>query len=132
MRRVLKVKGVEHDAPIPLGVRIGNTIWTSALMGMDPATSQIPDDPAEQVRLIFENLEALLADGGADRDGIGFVSVFITDNAVRPLLNERWTAWFPDPDDRPARHVTLGPLPRNVVIQMEVTAVVDPDKESRG
>lgn len=124
MRQVLKVDGVAHDAPIPLGVRIGNTIWTSALMGMDPATSEIPDDPAEQVRLLFENLDALLADGGADRSGIAHVAVFLTDNAHRPLLNERWTAWFPDEDDRPARHVVVGPLPRNVVIQAEVTAVV--------
>lgn len=132
MRRVLKVPGVAHDAPIPLGVRIGDTIWTSALMGMDPKTSEIPDDPRTQVELLFDNLDALLRDGGADRRGVAHVSVFLTDNAHRPLLNELWTAWYPDEDDRPARHVVVGPLPRNVVIQMEVTAVVDTSGEQDG
>jgi 2-iminobutanoate/2-iminopropanoate deaminase len=126
-RQVLKVPGVEHNAPIPLGVRMGNMIWTSALMGMDPKTGEIPDDPATQVRLLYENLDALLADGGADRSHVGFVSVFLTDNAYRSMVNEYWTAWYPDEDDRPARHTTLGPLPQNVVVQMEVTAILDED-----
>jgi 2-iminobutanoate/2-iminopropanoate deaminase len=123
-RKVLVVAGVAHDAPIPLGVRIGQSIFTSALMGMDPVTSVIPDDPAEQARLVFNNLRAVLAAGGADLGDVAKVTVFAADDSVRPLLNKEWLACFPDPDDRPARHVIVGALPRNVVIQLEVTAVI--------
>lgn len=124
-RRVLQLPGVVHAAPIPLAVRIADTIWTSALMGMDAKTSTIPDDPDEQVRLVFENLDALLEVGGADRGGVAHVTVFITDNEQRAKLNERWLEWYPEEGDRPARHVILGPLPQNVAIQLEVVAVAD-------
>src|SRR5215831_3013498 len=123
-RQVLQLPGVSHSAPIPLGVRIGDHIWTSALMGMDPATETIPDSPEEQARLVFENLEALLKVGGAGRGDIAHVTVFLSSNEHRVLLNDQWLAWYPDPLDRPARHVIVGPLPQNAVIQLEVVAAI--------
>jgi 2-iminobutanoate/2-iminopropanoate deaminase len=92
---------------------------------MDPDTESIPDSPDEQARLVFENLDALLEVGGAGRGDVAHVTVFLTSNEHRALLNEQWLAWYPDPLDRPARHVIVGALPQNVVIQLEVVAAID-------
>lgn len=94
-------------------------------MGMDPATQSVPDSPEEQVRLVFENLDKLLSVGGAGRGDVAHVTAFLTANEYRTLLNDRWLQWYPDPLDRPARHVIVGPLPQNVVVQLEVVAAVD-------
>jgi 4-hydroxy-4-methyl-2-oxoglutarate aldolase len=109
-RHVLTLPGIQHGAPIPLGVRMGNLIWTSAMMGMDPSTSTIPDDPDRQVELAFDNLAALLEAGGSSIGQIAHATVFLADNEHRDRLNRHWTAWYPSEDDRPARHAIVGPL----------------------
>jgi 4-hydroxy-4-methyl-2-oxoglutarate aldolase len=124
-RHVLTLPGIQHGAPIPLGVRIGNLIWTSAMMGMDPSTSTIPDDPDRQVALAFDNLAALLDAGGSSIGQIAHATVFLADNEQRERLNRHWTTWYPEEEDRPARHAIVGPLPQNVVLQLEVMAVAD-------
>lgn len=123
-RQVLDIPGVHHQAPIPLGCRVGNLVYSSALMGMDPETSRIPDDAPAQVRLAFANVRALLAHAGASTDDVVFLNVFVADDSVRPLVNESWLEMFPDEQDRPARHTTTQDLPGNMLVQVEFVAVL--------
>ena len=37
-RRSLHVDGVQHGAPIPMGALVGNVLFSSGIMGIDPAT----------------------------------------------------------------------------------------------
>ena len=39
-RRSVHVEGVEHGAPIPMGARVGNMLFSSGIMGTDPATGK--------------------------------------------------------------------------------------------
>jgi 2-iminobutanoate/2-iminopropanoate deaminase len=64
-KRSLDVPGAGHNAPIPLGARVGPLICSSGISGKDPATGQLPTDATAQVRLAFANMDALLAAGGA-------------------------------------------------------------------
>jgi hypothetical protein len=41
------------------------------------------------------------------------------------FVNREWLACFPDPHDRPARHVLIHALPGAMQIQLEIIAVVD-------
>jgi 2-iminobutanoate/2-iminopropanoate deaminase len=43
---------------------------------------------------------------------------------LRDELNLNWLAAFPDPDDRPARHVAVQPLQHGMAVQLEIIAVV--------
>ena len=123
--RSLEVPGVTHgNAPIPMGARVGNLIYSSGIMGKDPATDKLPEDAASQSKFMFQNLKALLENGGATLDDVVRVSAYVKDNAYREALNAEWLKCFPDPHDRPARHTSVVDLPGGMLLQIEVVAVV--------
>jgi 2-iminobutanoate/2-iminopropanoate deaminase len=64
-RRVLGVPGIEHQNPIPQAVEIGGLVFSSAIFGEDPATGEIPDDPARQAELAFGHMRTMLEQAGA-------------------------------------------------------------------
>jgi 2-iminobutanoate/2-iminopropanoate deaminase len=125
-RQTYEIPGVDHGgAPIPMAVRVGSSFQTSALMGKDPATGEIPADGVRQVELVYDNLKSLLAVAGVEADQLTFVEVLLADNTLRGEVNKHWTAWFPDADDRPARHTTVRELPGGMLVQLRVQAHVE-------
>ncbi|MEJ8812939.1 RidA family protein [Variovorax ureilyticus] len=122
--RSIDLPGASHNAPIPAGARVGNILCSSAIAGKDPATGQLPEDMAAQAGNAFANLRALLEAGGATLADVVKLSVTVRDNAVREAVNAEWLAAFPDPHDRPARHITVVPLQHGMWLQLEVMAVI--------
>ena len=124
-RRSIEVPGVSHgNAPIPMGARVGNMIYSSGIMGKDPATDTLPADGPSQAKFMFMNLRSLLAQGGADLGDVVHVKAYVKDNSHRDALNAEWLQCFPDPDDRPARHTMVSDLPGGMLVQIEIVAVV--------
>ena len=124
-RRSIEVPGVSHgNAPIPMGARVGNMIYSSGIMGKDPATDTLPADGPSQAKFMFMNLRSLLAQGGADLGDVVHVKAYVKDNSHRDALNAEWLQCFPDPHDRPARHTRVTDLPGGMLVQIEVVAVV--------
>jgi 2-iminobutanoate/2-iminopropanoate deaminase len=124
-RRSIEVPGVSHgNAPIPMGARVGNMIYSSGIMGKDPATDTLPADGPSQAKFMFMNLRSLLAQGGADLGDVVHVKAYVKDNSHRDALNAEWLQCFPDPHDRPARHTMVTDLPGGMLVQIEVVAVV--------
>jgi len=107
-----------------MGVRIGNLIFSSGIMGKDPADDSLPDDPARQAELMFQNVRTLLEGAGAGLGDVARMTVFLKDDAYREHLNREWLRAFPDEHDRPARHTLLWDLPGRMLIQCELVAVV--------
>ena len=125
-RQTYEIPGVDHGStPIPMAARVGASFQTSAIMGKDPATNTLPEDGARQVELVFANLKSLLSVAGVESDQLTFVEVLLADNRLRAEVNRHWTAWFPDPHDRPARHTTVRELPGGMVVQLRVQAHVE-------
>jgi 2-iminobutanoate/2-iminopropanoate deaminase len=124
MPRSIEVPGLAHKVPIPVGARVANVLCSSAIAGKDPATGQLGADAAGQVRLAFDNLKRFLAAGGATLADVVKLTVYVKDDAVREHLNEPWLACWPNPDERPARHVVVHDLQHGMVIQLETLAVI--------
>lgn len=123
--RSLDIPGVSHGgAPIPMGARVGNMIFSSGIMGKDPATDELPADVGLQAKFAFQNMIALLEAGGGSLDNLAHMTVFIKDDSARAAVNEQWLKCFPDPHDRPARHTLLHDLRGGMLLQLEVVAVV--------
>jgi len=122
-RRSIDIEGVAHTAPIPMGSRIDNVVYSSAIMGADPATGDIPDDGAEQVRYAFVNLRRFLEAAGVSGDDVVRLTIHLAEPSLRDAINVEWEAMFPDPESRPARHAMNLPLNRNMLVQLEVVAV---------
>lgn len=123
--RSIEVEGVSHGtAPIPMGARVGNMIYSSGILGKDPATDALPGDADTQAKFVFQNLRTLLKNGGALLEDVVYVKAYVADNAHRAALNRYWLECFPDPHDRPARHTIQTDLPSGMLIQIEIVAVV--------
>jgi 2-iminobutanoate/2-iminopropanoate deaminase len=124
MSRSLQVPHVGHKAPIPLGARVGPLICSSGIAGKDPADGRLPADGATQVAHAFANLRALLAAGGAGLEHVAKLVVTLAGDDLRDAVNVQWLACFPDPADRPARHIVVQPLGHGMQVQLEVLAWV--------
>jgi 2-iminobutanoate/2-iminopropanoate deaminase len=124
---VLEVPGVGHsNAPIPMGVKVGNMVFSSGVMGQDPETHQVPtDDPQKQAAFMFQHVRTLVEQAGGTTDNIAHMTVFLKDNAYREHINREWLKMFPDAHDRPARHTLLWDLPGQMLVQCEIVAVLD-------
>ena len=125
-RQVLKIPGVTHGkAPIPLAVKIGNMVYSSALMGKDPATNALPEDPAMEIEWLFRHVRTLMEAAGGTTGDIIKMNVLLKDESLREKINEEWVAMFPDENDRPARHITVADLHGGARAQIELVAVLE-------
>ena len=125
-RRSIHVEGIQHGAPIPMGARVGNILFSSGIMGTDPATGTLPEDLDRQCELAFENMKKLVENAGGTLDDIGAVKVWMKDRSQREAVNRPWLKMFPDENNRPARHaIEYDAFPPGVLVQLEIIAVLD-------
>ena len=124
--RSIHVEGVQHGAPIPMGARVGNMIFSSGIIGADPSTGQVPEDLERQCVFAFANMKTMVENAGGTVRNIGSIKVYMKDRSQREAVNRPWLEMFPDEDDRPARRaIEYGAFPPGVLVQLEVIAVVD-------
>lgn len=122
-RRSIEIDGVAHAAPIPMGARIDNIVYSSAIMGIDPETGSAGATGEEQVRLAFANVARFLVAAGVTPDDVIRMTVLLEDMELREFVNDEWLKMFPDPHNRPARHAVSQHLNGSMLVQLEVIAV---------
>lgn len=125
-RRSIDVEGFNHGVqPIPAAARVGGLVTTGGIYGLDPATGRLPDDVAEQARLMFWQLERVLAAAGAGFGDVARMTIYAKVPEARAAVNAEWLKAFPDPESRPARHIlTYEHLPANMLVQCDAIAMV--------
>lgn len=112
------------DAPSAIGpysqaVRVGNTIWVSGQIPLDPATKElVTGDIEAQTRRVFENLKSIVLAAGAGLDDVVKVNIFLIDLSHFALVNKVMAEYFRDP--YPARAaVGVASLPRGAQVEVE-------------
>jgi len=112
------------DAPAAIGtysqaVRVGNTIWVSGQVALDPKTKElVAGDIEAQVRQVFDNLKAIVVAAGATFDDVVKATVFLIDLAHFGLVNKIMAEYFREP--YPARAaVGVSALPRGALVEVE-------------
>jgi enamine deaminase RidA (YjgF/YER057c/UK114 family) len=123
-RKSFHIKGMEHGAPIPNGVAIGNMVFSSAISGKDAKTGVLSPDPDEQAEAMFRNLRLFMETAGGSPGNIAHMKVYMKDEKLRDSVNKAWIKMFPDEHDRPARHALKAELRGEVLFQIEVIAVL--------
>lgn len=123
-RKTFEIPGVNHgSAPIPMAAQVGAFFHSSGIPPTDPATGSIPGEGGRQVELAFGNAATLLKAAGLGTGDVVYLDVFLADDSLRVAVNKHWLDWYPDEHDRPARHVTVRPLPGKMLVQLQVQAV---------
>jgi 2-iminobutanoate/2-iminopropanoate deaminase len=123
-RKCLHIKGMEHGAPIPNGVVIGNMVFSSAISGKDAKTGIMSPDPDEQAQAMFRNLRLFMESAGGAPENIASMKVYLKEEKYRDSVNKAWLKMFPDEHDRPARHALKADLRGDMLMQIEVIAVL--------
>lgn len=115
-------------APAAIGtysqaVKIGNTIYLSGQIGLDPASMQMVDGIEAQIVRVFDNLKAVCEAGGASLNDIVKLNIFLTDLGHFALVNEIMARYFAQP--YPARAaIGVAALPRAALVEMDGVVVV--------
>jgi 2-iminobutanoate/2-iminopropanoate deaminase len=110
--------------PYSQAVSADGWLYTSGQIGMDPATGEVVDGGFEaQVRQVLANLEAVLASAGCTFAEVVKTTIYVTDLASFPRLNELYGEAMGD--HRPARStVEVSGLPKGVLVEMDMVARV--------
>ena len=117
-----------HNAPSAIGtysqaVRVGDTVYMSGQIGLDPATMQMVDGIDAQIVRVFENLKAVAEAAGGSLNDVVKLNVFLTDLANFARVNETMAAYFSAPF--PARAaVGVKELPRGALVEADAVMYV--------
>jgi reactive intermediate/imine deaminase len=112
------------DAPAAIGtysqaVRVGNTVWVSGQIPLDPRTKElVKGDIEAQTKQVFDNLNAIVTAAGATFDDVVKATVYLTDLSHFALVNKVMAEYFREP--YPARAaVGVAALPRGAQVEVE-------------
>ena len=116
-------------APAPIGpynqaVLVGNTLYTSGQIALNPATMELVlDDIETETKQVMENMKAVLAAADMTFENVIKTSIFIMDMADFTRINTVYGSYF-DEARAPAREtVQVACLPKNVNIEISMIAV---------
>lgn len=108
--------------PYSQAIAVGSTVYLSGQIGLDPATGHLVEGGFDaQVHRAFRNLRAVAEAAGGSLDDCAKLTLFLTDLANFPRVNEIMQEYIRKPF--PARStVGVSSLPRDA--QFEVEAVM--------
>ncbi|BDI32657.1 reactive intermediate/imine deaminase [Capsulimonas corticalis] len=115
--------GPLQGAPYTPAVRVGDTVYVSGQIPVDPATSRLVEgDFEDQVRQCLRNLASLLKQEGLSLDNIVKTTVFLTDLEQFGEMNKIYGTYFTGV--KPARStIQISRLPLDSSIEIEAIAV---------
>ncbi len=118
------------NAPAALGpysqaVKTGNIVYLSGQIPMDPHTlSLVSPDFRVQVETVFRYLRAVSEAAGGNLDAIVKLTIYLTDLANFPIVNEVMKRFFREP--YPARStVQISALPKAALIEVDAVMCLD-------
>lgn len=118
-----------EKAPAPIGpynqaVLVGNTLYTSGQIALDPATMELVLDNIEiETRQVMENMKAVLEAAGMTFEDVVKTSIFIMDMNDFGKINSVYGSYFNE-KTAPAREtVQVACLPKNVNVEISMIAI---------
>jgi reactive intermediate/imine deaminase len=116
------------DAPAAIGtysqaIRVGDTVYLSGQIGLDPGTMQMVEGVDAQIHRVFQNLRAVAVAADSSFNDLVKLNVYLTDLGHFAKVNEIMASYFRQP--YPARAaVGVAALPRGALVEMDGVLVV--------
>lgn len=124
MKKVIATtKAPAAIGPYNQAIQVGNMLFASGQLGLDPATGNFPEGGVkEQTIQSFQNVKAILEEAGFSINDVVKTTVFLANMADFAAMNEIYVSQFEG--DFPARSaVAVKTLPKNALVEVEVIAV---------
>ncbi|WP_396193717.1 RidA family protein [Flavobacterium sp.] len=116
-------------APAPIGpynqaVLVGNTLYTSGQIALDPKTMELVlDDIETETKQVMENMKAVLAAADMTFEHVVKTTIFIMNMGDFARINAVYGSYF-DENTAPAREtVQVACLPKNVNVEISMLAI---------
>jgi reactive intermediate/imine deaminase len=126
---IMKQKIQTRNAPQAIGtysqaIKSGNTVYLSGQIPLDPTSMAIiSPDFAAQTMQVFKNLQAVCKAAGGSMDAIVKLTIYLTDLAHFPIVNDIMAKHFNEP--YPARAtIQVSALPKDAQIEIDAVMVV--------
>ena len=120
---------ITEKAPAPIGpynqaVLIGNTLYTSGQIALNPTTMELVLDTIEiETKQVMENMKAVLEAAQMNFDNVVKTTIFIMDMNDFAEINSVYGTYF-DEKTAPAREtVQVAGLPKGVNVEISMIAV---------
>ena len=111
------------DAPAAIGtysqaVRLGEVVYLSGQIGLDPATMALVDGFEAQAHQVFRNLGAVCRAAGGSLNDVVKLNLYLTELANFAKINEIMAGYFSQP--YPARAaVGVAQLPKGALVEAD-------------
>ena len=123
---------VTPHAPAAIGtysqaVKVGDTVYLSGQIPLDPTTMQLVEGFENQVKRVFDNLKAVCEAAGGSLNDLVKVNVYLIDLGHFAKVNEIMATYISEP--YPARAaIGVASLPRGAQVEIEgVMVLAAPD-----
>lgn len=122
-KKVSTSKAPAAIGPYSQGIIVGNTLYASGQIPLDPATGEVKgNDISEQARQVMRNVGAILSEAGYSYNDVVKTTCFLADMKDFAAFNSIYERYFTG-DEKPARScVAVKELPKNVLCEVEVIA----------
>ncbi len=122
-KSIFPVNAPKLAAPYSPGIRIGNLLFISGQVPVNPATSELVEGGIkEQTRQVMENMKNIIAAAGGSVDDIVKVNAFLKNMGDFKAFNEVYKSYFNEP--YPARSCVECANPVGALVEVEFTAVL--------
>lgn len=107
--------------PYSQAIKIGEFVFTSGQIPLNPETGDMPGTIEEQTKQALENVKAILEAAGTSLDNVIKTTVFLKDMNDFVRINEVYATFFKE--NPPARSaVEIARLPKDAKIEIEAIA----------
>ncbi|MGA7908276.1 MAG: Rid family hydrolase [Candidatus Sulfotelmatobacter sp.] len=122
VRSVINLPNRPANLPFSDAVLVGDTLYISGRIGIDPATGFAPPEIERELGFLFDGFSAVLAQAGAQWDDLVWVQIFSSDLTLWESFNTEYVKRFRG--EFPARaFLGSAPLLRNGRFEMMGIAV---------
>jgi 2-iminobutanoate/2-iminopropanoate deaminase len=121
---VFPANGAKPIGPYSPAIRVGNFVFTSGQIALDPKTGKLVDgDVSAQARQALTNLKTLIEASGTSLNKVVKTTLFLKDMADFQTVNAIYAEYFTT--EPPARStVQVSALPGGALIEVEAIATL--------
>jgi reactive intermediate/imine deaminase len=124
-RKAIYPASFSKDESASPGILTHDRLFISSMAGVDPTTGKIPDDPAAQVDLALDRMQAVVKVAGLDMSHVVFVNPYLTSEIPTRVMNERYARRFEFGNTPGRATIQVSSLPGGAHIEYTGVAVRD-------
>lgn len=112
-----------------VGIRLGSFVFLPFLSPEAKKSHTVENRTHAQIAEVLTLMDRALERAGTSRSDVARVTFFMRDVYERPVLNDVWERWFPDPMSRPPHKYVPVQHAEGVNVAIQVLAMIDGNRE---